>query len=140
MRRDLHITAIWILLLVLLTLAACNGVTVTPSTQGEGLLLATPAQTSTPCEPCAQATLAAALTQGKNETDNQAAATAEIVRANAQATVNSANATLSAAQTQSQNNANVIAAQIAATAEIVRANAQATLNSAGSTQSAAKRR
>ena len=50
------------------------------------------------------------------------------MRANAQATLNSANATLSAAQTQAQNNANVIAAQIAATAEIVRANAQATLN------------
>ncbi|MBL8051486.1 MAG: hypothetical protein JNM46_09720, partial [Anaerolineales bacterium] len=68
---------------------------------------------------------------------NQAAATAEILRANAQATVNSANATLSAAQTQSQNNANVIAAQIAGTAEVVRANAQATINAAGSTQSAA---
>ena len=59
------------------------------------------------------------------------------MRANAQATLNSANATLSAAQTQDQNNANVIAAQIAATAEIERANAQATLNSAGSTQSVA---
>ena len=94
-------------------------------------------QASVPCEACAQATLAAALTQEKNNADNQAAATAEIVRANAQATLNSANATLSAAQTQDQNNANVIAAQIAATAEIVRANAQATLNSAGSTQSAA---
>ena len=59
------------------------------------------------------------------------------MRANAQATLNSANATLNAAQTQDQNNANVIAAQIAATAEMVRANAQATINSAGSTQSAA---
>ena len=59
------------------------------------------------------------------------------MRANAQATLNSANGTLSAVQTQQQNDANVIAAQIAATAEIVRANAQATLNSAGSTQSAA---
>jgi hypothetical protein len=55
------------------------------------------------------------------------------VRANAQATLNSANATLGAVQTQQQNDANVIAA----TAEIARANAQATLNSAGSTQSAA---
>ena len=104
---------------------------------GGTMLLSTPAQTDVPCEACAQATLAAALTQEKNNADNQAAATAEIVRANAQATLNSANATLSAAQTQDQNNANVIAAQIAATAEIVRANAQATLNSAGSTQSAA---
>jgi hypothetical protein len=53
------------------------------------------------------------------------------------ATLNSANATLNAVQTQDQNSANVIAGQIAATAAIVRANAQATLNSAGSTQSAA---
>ena len=99
--------------------------------------MVTPAQVSAPCEACDQATLASALTQEKNNTDNQAASTAEIMRANAQATLNSANATLSAAQTQDQNNANAIAAQIAATAEIVRANAQATLNSAGSTQSAA---
>jgi hypothetical protein len=94
-------------------------------------------QTNALCEACDQATLAVALTQDKNNADNRAAATAEIVRANAQATLNSANATLSAAQTQDQNNANIIAAQIAATAEIVRANAQATLNSAGATQNAA---
>jgi hypothetical protein len=68
---------------------------------------------------------------------DQAAATAEIVRANAQATLNSANATLSGVQTQDQNAANAIAAQIAATSEIERARAQATLSSAGSTQSAA---
>jgi hypothetical protein len=94
-------------------------------------------QTEAPCEACAQATLAVALTQDKNNADNQAAATAEIVRANAQATLNSANATLNAAQTQEQNNANAIAAQIAATAEMERANALATLNSAGATQNAA---
>jgi hypothetical protein len=69
--------------------------------------------------------------------DNQAAATAEIKRAAAQATLDSANATLSAAQTQDQNNADLIAAQIAVAAEIARANARATLDSAGSTQSAA---
>ncbi len=99
--------------------------------------MVTPAQASVLCEACDQATLASALTQEKNYADNQAASTAEVMRANAQATLNSANATLNAAQTQDQNNANVIAAQIAATAEIVRANAQATLNSAGSTQNAA---
>jgi hypothetical protein len=44
---------------------------------------------------------------------------------------------LRAVQTEDQNNANIIAAQIAATGEIVRANAQATLSSAGSTESAA---
>jgi hypothetical protein len=89
------------------------------------------------CAACDQATLAAILTQQKGNADFQAAATAEILRANAQATVNSANATLNAAQTQQQNNTNILAAQIAATAEIVRANAEATLNSARSTQIAA---
>jgi hypothetical protein len=77
------------------------------------------------------------MTQQKINADNQAAVDAEVVRGNAQATLNSANATLSAVQTQQQNDADVNAAQIAAAAEIVRANAQATLNSAGSTQSAA---
>ena len=124
-------------MLLMLILSACYTLPETPSELGEGILLATPAQTGAPCEACDQATLAAALTQQKSSADNQMAATAEIARVNAQATLNSADATLSAAQTQSQNNANVIAAQIAATAEIVRANAQATLNSAGSTQSAA---
>jgi cobalamin biosynthesis Mg chelatase CobN len=101
------------------------------------MLLLNSTQTGALCEACDQATLAAALTQEQNSADNQAAATAAIVRANAQATLNSANATLSAAQTQEQSNANAIAAQIAATAEMERANAQATLNSAGATQSAA---
>jgi len=132
-RSNLRMTAIWSL--VLLTLAACGTLPTTPPMAQ--MLLATPAQTGVPCEACAQATLAVALTQEKNNADNQAAATAEIVRVNAQTTLNSANATLSAAQTQDQNNANAIAAQIAATAEIVRANAQATLNSAASTQNAA---
>ena len=100
-------------------------------------LMLTPAQLGAQCETCAQATLAVAMTQQQINGDLQAAAAAEVVRANAQATLNSANGTLSAVQTQQQNDANVIAAQIAATAEIVRADAQATLNSAGSTQSAA---
>ena len=120
---------------MLLILPACYAQTMTPSPAD--LLLATPAQAIAACEACDQATLAMALTQEKNNADNQAAATAEIVRANAQSTLNAANSTLSAALTQDQNESNVIAAQIAATAEIVRANAQATLNSAGSTQSAA---
>lgn len=136
MRRDLCIAAFLALVLVLLPLAACGAQPETPF--AAEMVLNTPAQqTGVLCEACAQATLAAALTQEKNNAENQAAATAEIVRANAQATLNSANATLSAAQTQEQNNANVIAAQIAATAEMERANAQATLNSAGATQSAA---
>ena len=136
MRRDLRIAALWVLVVVLLTLAACGTQPNTPSSSV--MFLGTPTPISVPyCEACARATLAAALTQEKNNFDNQAAATAEIMRANALATLNSANATLGAAQTQEQNDANFIAAQIAATAEIVRANALATVNSAGSTQSAA---
>ena len=135
MRRDPCITFLALILVLLTLLSACGPQPVTPF--AVEMLLVTPVQTGAPCEACAQATLAVALTQEKNNADNQAAATAEIVRANAQATLNSANATLSAAQTQDQNNANIIAAQIAATAEIVRANAQATLNSAGATQNAA---
>ena len=133
MRRNLCIAAIWALILVFLTLVAC-GVMVPAATPAPGvvILLGTPVETTN-----VQATLAAALTQEQNNADYQAAATAEIMRANAQATLNSANATLSAAQTQAQNNADVIAAQIAATAEFIRANAQATLVAAGSTQSAA---
>ena len=135
MRRDLRLAAIWALALVLLSLAGC-GTTETSSTpKAMVLVMATP--TVAVCEGCARATLEAALTQEKITADNQAAATAEIMRANAQATVNSANATLSAIQTQEQNNTNIIAAQIAATAEIIRANALATVNSAASTQSAA---
>jgi hypothetical protein len=132
MRRHLCIATIWALILVLLTLVAC-GVMIPAATPAPVIvmLLGTPVETSD------QAILAAALTQEQYNADNQAVATAEIVRANAQATLNSANATLSAAQTQDQNNSNIIAAQIAATAEFNRANAQATLVAAGSTQSAA---
>jgi hypothetical protein len=134
MRRDPCIAVFFALVLVLL-LAACGTLPETPFAAER--LLVTPVQTGAPCEACAQATLAAAQAQEKYNADMQAAATAEIVRANAQATLNSAYTTLSAAQTQDQNNANIIAAQIEATAEIVRANAEATLNSAGATQNAA---
>jgi hypothetical protein len=119
----------------LLVLSACSTLPTTPFVPQP--LLGTPVQAVVPCEVCAQATLAAAMTQAQNGADIQAAATAGIVRANAQATLNAVDATVSAAQTQQQSNANIIAAQVAATAEIVRANAQATLYSAGSTQSAA---
>lgn len=129
MHRALGVVAL--LAMMLLTLVACGSQAQDTPAPAFVTVLGTPVGTSDP------ATLAAALTQEKNNADNQAAATAEIVRANAQATLNSANATLSAAQTQDQNSANLIAAQVAATAEIERAKAQATLNSAGSTQSAA---
>ena len=131
MRRDVCIAAILALMLVLLTLVACGMQPATPPAPVVVILLGTPVEISD------QATLAVALTQEKIDAANQAAATAEIMRANAQATLNSANATLSAAQIQQQNSADVIAAQNAAAAAIVRANALATLNAAGSTQSAA---
>ncbi|HSL43739.1 MAG TPA: hypothetical protein VK897_09930 [Anaerolineales bacterium] len=132
--RKLRVVFIYGTASMLLILSACVTQTGTPSASQ---LMLTPAQLGAPCETCAQATLAVAMTQQQMNADSQAAAAAEVVRANAQATINSANGTLSAVQTQQQNDANVIAAQIAATAEIVRANAQATLISAGSTQSAA---
>jgi hypothetical protein len=124
---NLRVVFIYGTVSILLALSACITLTATPSAVQAGAV----------CDACAQATLIVAMTQQQINADNQAAAAAEVVRANAQVTLNSANATLSAVQTQQQNDANVIAAQIAATAEIVRANAQATLNSAGSTQSAA---
>jgi hypothetical protein len=136
MRRILSFSAIWVLSFLLVTLAACGtqpGITSAPYSAA---VLDTPAFDST--ETSVQATLAAALTQEMNTANDQAVATAEIVRANAQATLSSANATLSAAQVQDQNNANLLAAQLAATAAVERANAQATLVSASSTQSAAQ--
>ena len=136
-RRGLKFTAIWVLIFMLLSLAACDAAMSTPYAASDSTLLATPALMNEPCISCDQATLAVILTREKANVDFQAAATAEILRANAQATLNSANATLSAAQTQEQNKTNIIAAQMAATAEIVRANAQATLISAGLTQNAA---
>lgn len=129
--RNLRILVIFGFVLGMLVLSACASGT----TSEAQLLVEQTAGVS--CEACAQATLAAALPQDNNDVNNQAAATAEIVRANAQATLDAANATVGAVQTQDQNNANLIAAQIAATAEIERANALATINAAGSTQNAA---
>jgi hypothetical protein len=135
MRPALRYIASLTLAFVVLILAACAP----PQTLSaqEAAMAATQTLVPPACEACAQATLAALQAQEKIGVDAQAGATAEVMRANAQATLNAASSTLSAAQTQAQNSANIIAAQIAATAEIERANAQATLNSAGSTQSAA---
>ncbi len=125
-----HIAAQWAAVL-LLGLVACGTLPETTAAPNAALLQSAPVETMGP------ATGAASPTRRSNNTGQQAAATAEIVRANAQATLNSANATLYAAQTQDQNSANIAAAQIASTAEIERAHAQATLVAAGSTQSAA---
>lgn len=131
MRRHLWTAVILTLILLLLILVACVTPPAATSAPVTVILLGTPVGTSD------QAALIVALTQEQNKSDSQAVATAEIVRADAQATLDSANATLNAVQTQTQNNANILAAQIAATADFNRANAQATLVAAGSTQSAA---
>jgi hypothetical protein len=120
LRRELFIAVLCVLFLGLATLVACGGQPVASSAPEPALVLDSPVGASV------QSSL------------DSAAATAEVARVNALATLNSANATLSVAQTQDQNTANVDAAHIAATAAIVRANAQATLNSAGSTQNAAQ--
>jgi hypothetical protein len=132
MRRVLRITAICALILVFLTLAACG------TLQGETPVPAVAMPLGTPEVLNGQTTLVNVMTQEQNNANNQAVATAEIVRADAQATLSSANATLNAAQIQQQNNADDLAAQLAATAVMARANAQATLVAASSTQSAAQ--
>ena len=81
---------------MLLILSAC--VTQTGPPPASQLLL-TPAQLGAPCEGCAQATLVVAMTQQRINADHQAAAAAEAVRANAQATLVSAGSTQSAALT-----------------------------------------
>jgi hypothetical protein len=131
MNEHPKVIAIVALMLAMLALTACGTQAVTTPAPESAILLDTPGGISD------QATVDVGLTQDKNNANNQAVATAEIVRGKAQATLDSANATLRAVQTQDQSNSNVISAQIAATAAIVRANAQATLNSASSTRSAA---
>jgi hypothetical protein len=93
-RGVLCISAIWALVFVLLTLAACGTLPETAPAPAVAVPLGTPVETS------AQATLEAALIQGKNNADNQAGAAAEIVRAHAQATLVAAGSTQSAALTQ----------------------------------------
>jgi hypothetical protein len=129
-RRHITIAALWALLLALVTLVACVAIPASPAPVVVVML-------GTPVDTIDQGTLAVVLTQEQNNTDFQAAATAAIVQANAQATLDSANATLGAAQTQAKNINDIIAVQMASTAAIVRANAQATMVAAGSTQRAA---
>ena len=130
-RCKINNVATWAALLVVtLTLTACGTqIPTPPPLPNFALVLATPAEITD--QPVAVVT----MTPVGNTAENQAAATAHIARANAQATVDSANATVNAAQTQDQNNADAIAAQIAATAKVARSQAQATLVAAGSTQS-----
>ena len=113
--------------LVCLILAACGKPPAGSPIINNEIILSTPGVTNDPL----------AESREMSSVDSQAVGTAEIMHANALATLNAANATLGAAQTQQINDANLIAAQVAATVLVERANAQATLNSAGSTQSAA---
>ena len=129
-RRNIGTSATWATLLVMLALAACGTqIPTPPPVPNVNVVLATSA-----AELSNQSGVAVTMTPADHTAENQAAATAQIVRANAQATFDSANSTVSAAQTQDQNNADAIAAQIAATAKVARSQAQATLVAAGSTQ------
>ena len=94
LRRHLCITAIGALLLVLLTLVACGSFPATSPESDVGMPLGNPVGASD------QAILEAAQTQEQYNADIQAVATAEIVRANAQATLVAAGSTQSAALTQ----------------------------------------
>lgn len=141
MNRRLAVTTFLTLTALLIILVSCNTLNNTPvvyTSNERALPLGTPTLDFGFCETCADATLAALQTDEQNGVNAQAAATAEIMRANAQSTLNAASSTLSAAQTQEQNNANIVAAQVAATAAIIRAHAQATLVAADSTQRAAQ--
>jgi hypothetical protein len=129
-RRNIGTSATWATLLVMLALAACGTqIPTPPPVPNVNVVLATSA-----AELSNQSDVVVTMTPADHTAENQAAATAQIVRANAQATFDSANSTVSAAQTQDQNNADAIAAQIAATAKVARSQAQATLVAAGSTQ------
>ncbi len=115
----------------MLALAACGTqIPTPPPVPNVNVVLATSA-----AELSNQSVVAITMTPADNSAENQAAATAQVVRANAQATLDSANATVDAAQTQDQNNADAISAQIAATARVARSQAQATLVAAAYTQS-----
>lgn len=140
MAYKVSVFIILVLILTMLVLVSCDAQTRTPSTSVDSLLLpmSTDVNGSDVCLVCAQATLDAALIQEQSSADAQAIATAEVMRVNAQATLNSVSSTLSAAQAEEQTKANILAAQLAATADIIRANAQATMVAAGSTQSAAQ--
>lgn len=148
MNSKLRTAALLTLILTWLTLAACGALAETPVTSGEAVVSAasseiqllpmeTPTLNPETCVGCVQATLAALQTLEQSNANAQAAATAQVLRANAQATLNASAATLNVALTQDQLNANQIAAQVAATEAIVRANAQATLMVAQATQNSA---
>src|SRR3990172_3809926 len=131
-------------LVALLAWTASKAPGVSPSAPTSARLSPTPAETlvsTLPCEACAQATLAAALTQEKinlSALQAQATATADILRSHTLATSNAAASTQGVALTQEKVNANALQAQAAATADILRAHTLATSNAVAATQSAAQ--
>ena len=84
-----NIPFIWMVLLVPLIISACDAGAPTPYAANDSMLMATQVPMTEYCESCAQATLAVILTMEKGNADFQAAATAAILHANAQATLNS---------------------------------------------------
>jgi hypothetical protein len=140
MKRNLLFVGI-LALVGLLVWSASKGSGASPFAPTNARLSPTPAETLVPplpCEVCAQATLAAALTQEQvnlSALQAQATATADILGANTLATSNAAASTQGVALTQEKVNANALQAQAAATADILRAHTLATSNAAASTQS-----
>src|SRR3990172_61522 len=131
-------------LVALLAWTASKAPGVSPSAPTSARLSPTPAETlvsTLPCEACAQAALAAALTQEKinlSALQAQATATADILRSHTLFRSNAAASTQGVALTQEKVNANALQAQAAATAEILRAHTLATSNAVAATQSAAQ--
>ena len=80
MRRASGLVMVWFLGLVLVILVACGELPATPNTFNEVAL-------GTPTEYNDQATLGAALTQAQDNANTQAVASAAIVRADTQATL-----------------------------------------------------
>ncbi len=143
MRRILIFGGILVLVVVLVW-SAISLPAVSSSAPATARHLPTPAETPGPlssCEACAQATLAAALTQEKinlSALQAQATATADILRAHTLATANAQAATEGVALTQEKVGANALEAQATATADILRAHTLATANAEAATRSAAQ--
>ncbi len=140
MFRSATVAPLLALLVAWLVLAACETVaplTPVPAVLPAGVETRLP---PTPCADCAQATAVALLTQeGINASARQAeaAATAEILGAQALATTIAGTSTQGAALAQAEIQANAQRAQAAATADILRADALATANAARATQGSA---
>lgn len=132
MAQKLLFFSIVLMVLIVFTLVSCTNQPKTVPVSNSRVLLGTPEATSDP------ALLVIQLTQEQGDRDAQAAATAQMARAEAQAALNAANATLGVALTQDQDEANRRANELTATALIADSNALATLDAAAATQYAAQ--